>query len=175
MVDMDLIILGMLLGGPAHGYQIKQNIVNSYGNRYFKLSNSALYPRLAKLEKEGLIEGRREPQEKVPDRKVYYITQPGIQKVKELAATPIKPSSDIGSEDFDFMLHAAFFGLITREERRKVIQPIYEDKCAQLKEAEEKRVKYGQYMDKFSLVVLDNGIEMLKLVKRFHERLMEMD
>ena len=98
--EIDLVILGILMGAPLHGYMIKQAIEGSYGDRYFKLSNSALYPTLARLEKEGYIEGKRELQETVPDRKVYHITEAGRKKLVELVATPIEPSTTPGHDGF---------------------------------------------------------------------------
>ncbi len=89
MVDMDLIILGVLQGMPMHGYQLRQQIEASFGKRFFNMSNSALYPKLAKLEADGYIQSRREQQEKVPDRKVYEITAAGRQRVHELVVAPI--------------------------------------------------------------------------------------
>ncbi|MCD1293742.1 PadR family transcriptional regulator [Methanocella sp. CWC-04] len=175
MVDMDLVILGTLLAGPAHGYQLKQKIEGSFGSKYFKISNSSLYPKLTKLESDGFIEGRREPQEKVPDRKVYYVTDAGMKRLQELVATPIKPGSSPGSEEYEFMLHAVYFNLISKEQRSKVITPIYESKKAELKEALEKRENLGPHMPGFPLAVLDNGIEMLKISVRFYETLLEMD
>lgn len=175
MADLDLIILGILNGTPLHGYMIKQTIESSYGNRYFKLSNSALYPRLAKLERDGYIEGKKEPQEAVPDRKVYHLTDAGKRRLKELAATPIKPGSVPGANDFDYKVHAVHFGLINKEERRLVTSPLYEDAVAELKEALQKREKFCKHMDKYSLTVLDSGIEELQNKVRFYGIMMEMD
>ncbi len=115
--EIDLVILGILMGAPLHGYMIKQAIESSYGDRYFKLSNSALYPTLARLEKEGFIEGKRELQEAVPDRKVYHITESGKKKLVELVASPIEPSTSPGTTDFYFKLHAVHFGFLNK--RRK--------------------------------------------------------
>ncbi len=174
--EIDLIILGMLMNGaPLHGYMIKQAIEDSYGRRYFKLSNSALYPRLGELESNGCIEGKKEPQANVPDRKVYRITEAGRLRLKELVTTPIKPSASPGAYDYDYKVHAVHFSLITQEERRQLTMPLYENARGELKEALDKREKYGQYMDKYSLAVLDGGIEELKAKAGFYKRIMEME
>jgi DNA-binding PadR family transcriptional regulator len=175
MVDLELIILSMLQGMPMHGYGLKQGLAASYGNRYFKPSNSSLYRTLAKLESEGYIEGKKVPQENVPDRVMYQITEAGRIRLREKAATPIKPSTVPGEFDFDFMTQAVHFGMLTREERRRVTQPLYENAEAELKEALDKREKFGQYIDRFALVVLDQGIEELRHKYQFYGRLMEME
>ena len=53
----------------------------------------------------------------------------------ELVATPIEPSSTPGATDFNFKVHAVHFGFLTKEERRTVTTPLYEDAKAELKEA----------------------------------------
>lgn len=197
--EIDLVILGILMGAPLHGYMIKQAIEGSYGDRYFKMSNSALYPALARLEKEGCIEGKRELQEAVPDKKVYHITESGKKKLVELAATPIEPSSTPGVTDFNFKVHAVHFGFLTKEQRSKVIVPLYEASKIELKEALDKRVKFfhdmqnyndliekneafkekfGSYMmnmTQIPLLVLDQGIEELKSKIQFYEKLLDLD
>ena len=170
MVDLDILILGSLLAGPAHGYQLKQSLEASFGKRYINLSNSSLYPRLSKLESGGYIEGKREQQEKVPDKKIYQVTPAGIERLKVLVAIPIGPRET----EFDFRCKAVFFGLITPEERRRVVEPLYHEKLEELKEAQEKCVKFSQYMDKYSLAVLDTGIKELGMAAEFYKKLIEM-
>jgi DNA-binding PadR family transcriptional regulator len=197
--EIDLVILGILMGAPLHGYMLKQAIEGNYGDRYFKLSNSALYPTLAKLEKEGCIEGKRELQETVPDRKVYHITEAGKKKFMELAASPIEPSTSPGTTDFYFMVHAVHFGFLTKEERRRVTMPLYEDAKLELKNANAKRAKfdkemktyndiieknpglmeqYGNYMGHLAIFpkfVLDEGIKGMERKIKFYEKLMEFE
>jgi DNA-binding PadR family transcriptional regulator len=175
MVDLELIILGALNAEPLHGYGLRQGLMASYGNRYFKLSNSSLYRTLAKLESEGCIEGKKVPQENVPDRVIYHITEPGRKRLKEKVAAPVRPSTTPGGYDFDFKTQAVHFGLLTGEERCRVTKPVYENSEAEMKEAIMKREKLGQYMDKYSLAVLDQGIEELRSKYRFYGRLMEME
>ncbi|BAI62404.1 putative PadR-like family transcriptional regulator [Methanocella paludicola SANAE] len=175
MVDLELIILGALQGMPMHGYGLRQGLMASYGNRYFKLSNSSLYRALAKLESEGCIEGKKVPQENVPDRMMYNITEAGKKKLKKKAATPVKPSTTPGGYDFDFKTQAVHFGMLTKEERRRVTQPLYENSGEELKEALSKHEKFGQYLDRYQLAVLEQGIEELKHKHQFYGRLMEME
>lgn len=171
MVDMDLVILGVLMGAPQHGYQIKQSIEASFGKRNTKLSNSSLYPRLSRLEGDGYIEGHREAQEKIPDRKVYKITAAGMKRVHDLAAAPPSPREDI----FDFRSRAVFFGLLTPEERQSIMKPLFDDARQELDEALEKQKRFGQFMDKYSLAVLEIGIEEIKLKVELCKKLMDLE
>jgi DNA-binding PadR family transcriptional regulator len=56
----ELIILSLLMRGPSHGYLISK-IINDIFGPYTKISNGRLYPLLAKLQSEGLIEIVTEP------------------------------------------------------------------------------------------------------------------
>ena len=171
MVNLEIIILSVLGGGPAHGYMLKQTIEATYGKRYVKMSNSSLYPRLARMEAGGYIDGELRPQEKVPDRKIYRITPAGLQHLKEMLAAPLGLREDL----FDYKVRAVMFGLLSREERRKVTEPLYEEKRKELEEAEAKRTKFGQYMDRYGLTVLDHGIEELEVQLKLFELMMEME
>ena len=51
----ELIILSLLMRWNAHGYLIA-SIINDMIGPYAKVSNGRLYPLLAKLEEQGLIE-----------------------------------------------------------------------------------------------------------------------
>jgi DNA-binding PadR family transcriptional regulator len=87
--EIDLVVLGSLMAGPAHGYQIKKRIADTFGDQYLHLSDSAVYPRLIRLDKEGLIKSQMQVQNNAPNKKVYQLTEAGLQKIKELAATPV--------------------------------------------------------------------------------------
>jgi DNA-binding PadR family transcriptional regulator len=169
MVDMDLIILGVLMGMPMHGYQLKQQIEASFGKQFFNMSNSKLYPKLAKLEADGYISSHREQQEKVPDRKVYEITPAGRQRIHDLVVAPPGPREDI----VDFRGRAVFFDLVTPEERRCVTEPFLRQAEKDLEDALDKHAKFSKYMGKYSLMVLDNGIDDLRNEVDFLKRMME--
>jgi DNA-binding PadR family transcriptional regulator len=86
----ELVILGFLMQMPYHGYLIAK-IINDMIGPFARLSNGRLYPLLAKLEQEGLIQAA--PGEAVPaplrperDRQhhSYQITEAGRQRFHEL-------------------------------------------------------------------------------------------
>ncbi len=170
MANMDMIILGTLLSGPQHGYQLKQNIEASYGKRYISVSNSSLYPRLARLEADGYIASRREAQEKLPDRKVYTVTPAGMKRLHDLAATPLKP----GDHPFDVGLHAVLFGFLTPGERRHVIEPLYRDALLELEENLKKREQFGPALDQYMTAVLESGIEDIRRKIELYKKLIDM-
>jgi DNA-binding PadR family transcriptional regulator len=86
----ELVILGFLMQMPYHGYLIAK-IINDMIGPFARLSNGRLYPLLAKLEQEGLIEAASEEAVPAPlraerDRQhhSYQITDAGRQRFHEL-------------------------------------------------------------------------------------------
>lgn len=82
----ELIILGLLLRWPAHGYFIA-NVINDMIGPYARLSNGRLYPLLAKLEQDGLIVSRTSTEETTRgERQVrsYEITAAGRERFHKL-------------------------------------------------------------------------------------------
>jgi DNA-binding PadR family transcriptional regulator len=174
-VETDIIILGHFLQGPAHGYELKRRIDRSFGNFYIKIINSLLYPRLAQFENDGLIEGKRELQDKVPDKKVYHLTESGKKKLRELVATPVKPRGGVLLDPTDFTVHAIFFSLLTKEERLNVIRPYYDNYKAHLEKGRYALEYYGPHMDGFSKTMTEYGVKIMEENLAVFEKLMNMD
>ncbi|MGA7147643.1 MAG: PadR family transcriptional regulator, partial [Microbacterium sp.] len=73
--DLRLYLLNLLDEGPRHGYDIMQALADRTGGTYTP-SAGTIYPRLAKLEEEGLVT------KSVDGRKtVYAITEAGRAEV----------------------------------------------------------------------------------------------
>lgn len=172
--ETDIIILGHFLAGPAHGYELKRRIDQSFGNTYINIINSLLYPRLAEMESKGYVESHREAHEKVPDRKVYQITDTGRKHLRELVATPVKIKKGVLPEFMDFTVHAVFFFMLTKEEREKVIMPYYEAYSAVRTKGSEALKKYGPNMDPFSRTMTEWGVEYVESSARVLEKLLAM-
>lgn len=173
-VETDIVILGNLAAGPAHGYELKRRIDTNFGNFYINIINSLLYPRLTQYESEGLIEGKRESQDKVPDKKVYHITEAGRKKLKELVATPVK-FNKVMPDPMDFTIHAVFFNLLTKEERRNVTMPFYEAYKAQYEKGMFAMKQYYPSMNPYMKLMMDYGMRNMKDNIELCERLLELD
>ena len=78
--DLRLYLLSLLASAPRHGYDIMQSLAERTGGTYTP-SAGTIYPRLAKLEEEGLVtktsDGRKT---------VYEITDAGRAEVESRAA-----------------------------------------------------------------------------------------
>ena len=82
----ELIILSLLMREPIHGYLISK-IINDIIGPIAKVSHGWLYPRLAKLEQEGLIAASLEnDEEKQGERQLrtYQITEEGRKRFHQL-------------------------------------------------------------------------------------------
>lgn len=71
-------LLGFLYPGPSHGYELHKKMTDSTGIALVwgvKMAN--LYAQLTKLEHKGFIQGKVQPQEQHPSRKLFSLTRAG--------------------------------------------------------------------------------------------------
>lgn len=69
--------LAILSFGDATGYEIRKQSTEGRFSYFEDASFGSIYPALARLESEGLVTVREEPQPGKPARKVYSITEAG--------------------------------------------------------------------------------------------------
>ena len=69
--------LAILSFGDATGYEIRKESTEGRFSYFDDASFGSIYPALARLESEGLVTVREEPQTGKPARKVYSITETG--------------------------------------------------------------------------------------------------
>jgi DNA-binding PadR family transcriptional regulator len=91
--EIDLMILGVLLAGPAHGYQIKNRIAATFVDQYpggpcASISDSIVYHDYHGSKRKGFVKCRLEIQSKAPNKKIYQITESGCDQIEKLTATP---------------------------------------------------------------------------------------
>jgi DNA-binding PadR family transcriptional regulator len=67
---------GLLFAGPAHGYQLFSMLEGELGPAW-ETRQSHLYLTLARMERDGLVSGRRIRQLALPDRQVFELTSKG--------------------------------------------------------------------------------------------------
>jgi PadR family transcriptional regulator AphA len=90
------LILGMLRGGVATGYAIKRAVDRS--TRFFWAASLAqVYPELASLAEDGLVESSDDPQGARP-RKVYRLTDKGAEALDAWLTSPQSPDFEFRDE-----------------------------------------------------------------------------
>ena len=75
-MDIRTLCLGILTFRDATGYDVKKRLEGPL-RHYYDASFGSIYPALAGLKRDGLVERVEESQEKRPHKKVYSITQAG--------------------------------------------------------------------------------------------------
>jgi len=86
----------MLTDGPASGYDMKKCFESSFGH-FFAAGYGSIYPALATLARNGLVDLEEISQEGKPDRKVYSITDKGREELMRGLSSP-DPSHKVRSE-----------------------------------------------------------------------------
>jgi DNA-binding PadR family transcriptional regulator len=116
----ELIILSLLMQKPIHGYLISK-IINDIIGPIAKVSHGWLYPRLTKLEEEGLIAASLEGDEgKKGERQLrtYHITEDGRKRFHELM---MDTTSNPGEYAKFFWQKVSFLGYLHPAERLHLI------------------------------------------------------
>lgn len=72
-------LLGFLLAGPSHGYDLHQRVTANLGH-VWHISQSQAYATLKRLERRGDISARVIAQDKLPARQVFRITAAGRRR-----------------------------------------------------------------------------------------------
>jgi DNA-binding PadR family transcriptional regulator len=92
-------ILGLLTGGPLHGYGLK----SAYEEHLVPgatLNIGQVYPALDKLQTDGQVTVEVVAQSERPDRKVYTITDAGRKELQEWLAAPSRQEVDPRNETY---------------------------------------------------------------------------
>src|SRR6266545_4004038 len=80
------VILSLLAKEPAHGYELRQRLVQALGPVGGALNPGQVYVTLSRLERAGLVEASEVAQPSHPDKKVYELTASGRERVEEWLA-----------------------------------------------------------------------------------------
>ena len=117
LMDVKTVCLGMLTDGPASGYDTKKCFESSFGH-FFPAGYGSIYPALATLARNGMVEFEEVPQEGKPDRKVYSITDKGREELMKGLSNP-KPAHKVRSE---FLAMLWFAHLMPEEDIDSLIE-----------------------------------------------------
>ncbi|MCH0540006.1 helix-turn-helix transcriptional regulator [Streptomyces sp. MUM 203J] len=79
---MRMQLLALLADGPAHGYELKQDLEQLLGAAYPQPNVGQIYVTLGRLEKSGLIEGEEVAQSSRPNKKIYRLTAAGREALR---------------------------------------------------------------------------------------------
>ncbi len=90
-LTIEYALLGFLRQQPMHGYEIYQQLSNPTGlGLVWRLKQSRLYALLTRLEREGYVTTRLEPQAVRPPRKVFQLTDAGRETFLAWVQSPVQ-------------------------------------------------------------------------------------
>lgn len=88
-MTLQYILLGFLNYRSQTGYELKQ-LMDKSTSHFWYAKQSQIYTTLKKMEREGWIISRIEPQKSRPDRVVYKITKSGLNVLEGWISNPIR-------------------------------------------------------------------------------------
>jgi DNA-binding PadR family transcriptional regulator len=103
------VFMALLSGDGRHGYELKQSLEQAFGAALPELNSGQIYSTLARLERDGLIEG-----ESVADdgrgKKLYRLTEAGWRLLRSWVGVPV-PGARLKDEFFIKFVIATSMGL----------------------------------------------------------------
>jgi len=84
MSKNELVVLGLLNQKPMHGYQLYHEIERTRMEYWAQVNLASIYNTLNRLERQKMIEAKREKPGKMPERNVYRIAKKGKEKLASL-------------------------------------------------------------------------------------------
>lgn len=151
-------ILGLLSFAPLSGYDIRKICEEKLGY-FWSESYSQIYSMLKQLTKEGFTTIEHKKQESKPDRKVYTVTDSGLQELRRWLQEPPAP----GTRRIELLLKLTF-GIHASSETMKsyVMQELDQIKAmnAELRELEQQVLaeKSESVLPLYQLITLRYGI-----------------
>lgn len=82
-------LLGLLAQEPLSGYDLSKHLSRPLGF-FWPARHSQIYPELAELEAAGLVTHLVVEQSDRPDKKVYAITEPGLEAMRAWVTSPLE-------------------------------------------------------------------------------------
>jgi len=107
-MNVRTLCLSILYDGEATGYEIRRCSVEGECAYFVEASYGSIYPALSRLEDDGLVSSRIEPQDGKPAKKIYVITEAGRRVFIDALQEPL------GEDVFrsPFLLFARFAHLL---------------------------------------------------------------
>jgi DNA-binding PadR family transcriptional regulator len=109
---IDLLLLGLLMDKPMHGYEVSQTIKAEGIDNWFNVSTAAIYYSLNKLRNQGLVAETKYQETGAPVRSVFRLTQAGREAFFEAM------SENLGSNErtfFDYDLGIFMLNKLPRQ------------------------------------------------------------
>jgi DNA-binding PadR family transcriptional regulator len=80
-------VLGLLSLAPMSGYELAQSVNRSIAH-FWPMSKTQVYSELGRLDSLGLVEGTAVEQDRLPDKRVFQITDQGCRVLDDWLSSP---------------------------------------------------------------------------------------
>ena len=120
--------LALLAAGPAHGYELRQAFEERFGGLLPPINAGQIYTTLARLERDGLVDGDDVAQDGRPNKRVYALTQTGRTALADWVEAPA-PGARMKDEFFVKLVLAGLTGVaepraLIERQRREYLQSL---------------------------------------------------
>lgn len=112
-------ILGVLEAQPMNGYELAQ-FFDTQAGWVWSAPRSQIYPQLRKMESEGLVTVESQIRGTKLERRVYSVTEQGMEELRRWVATP----SDTTTKRDVVFLQALLFDLVESDQAIAVLEHI---------------------------------------------------
>lgn len=93
------LLLALLTERPRHGYELHGEFEGLFGGMW-PVNLGQVYATLSRLERKGLVEHEVVPQETMPDRKEYSLTERGWANLTQWMGRPVADTTVLKDEFF---------------------------------------------------------------------------
>lgn len=162
-VSPEYALLGFLIAGPSHGYDLHQRFMKELGH-VWHLSQSQAYTILKRLENRGDISARLIEQVKLPARQVLHITEPGRRRFFEWLENGIGTTSR--SIRLEFLTRLFF----AQHHRPEMIAQIYTAQFAEIESTVARLESLLEHLPPeqvFNQLSLDLRLRQMKLIQNW--------
>jgi DNA-binding PadR family transcriptional regulator len=168
-----LVILGLLLQKPMHGYEIQTMIETSKMDQWANILSGSIYYALTKMEQEELIQTVAEERSGARLRKIYGITEKGKQEFLYLLRKNLQtPPHSLQS---DFALSLNWISHIPAAEAivmmKNAIETL-EKRKEQWKYGKEQKLQHG--LHPIMAAGFDNALEIMEADIRYLKRVIHL-
>ena len=161
-ISPEFALLGFLIAGPSHGYDLHQRFMTELGH-VWHLSQSQAYAILKRLEQRGDINAQIKEQEKLPARQMLRITAQGRRHFNEWMDNISVNSRSIRLE----FLTRLYFARIYKPENVKQIHRAQLDEIRSSIDRLETLLAHLPPEQQFNQLSLDLRLRQMKLIQEW--------
>jgi PadR family transcriptional regulator AphA len=137
-LPLEQALLGLLMQGPMHGYDLHRRAKEELG-RIWHIGISNIYGALKQLEETGHVESTLSPQDSRPARKIYRITRSGRKSFRDWVR---QPTATMRRLRVEFLAKLYFFHTLGMKGMDKLItaqKTVCQERIAQLERSATER------------------------------------